>query len=242
MAAPTVTSVTNNGGPPTGGTTVTIAGTGFTGATSVSFGSLPAASFKVESSTEIKAVSPQSINVQGTTYNSGPVGIFVTTHEGTNVGTSESAETFVYWPVSSVAKSSGRLFESLAIGSVKNSGAKSPVSYVKAAGAESIVFNLQGDYSPYDYVTVEANIKEIEGTPKFKVELEDSFDEGKTWEKSTGFTETAAIVAGTPVFTAGNFEGKQFGPRLRISLNAEAAGGAAGTVTVYTQTASVLNK
>lgn len=240
MAAPTVTSVTNNGGPPTGGTTVTIAGTGFTGATSVSFGSLPAASFKVESSTEIKAVSPQSINTQATTYVSGPVGVFVTTHEGTNVGTSETAETFVFWPTSSVSKASGRIFESVAVGAIKVT--KSPVSYVKAAGAESIVFNLQGDYSPYDYITVETNFKEIEGTPKVKVELEDSFDEGKTWEKSTGFTETAEIAANTPVFTAGNFEGKNFGPRLRLSLNFAAAGGAAGTVTVYTQTASVLNK
>jgi hypothetical protein len=242
MAAPTVTSVTNNGGPPTGGTTVVLAGTGFTGATSVSFGSLPAASFKVESATEIKAVTPQSINIQGTTYNSGPVGVVVTTHEGQNAGTSETAETFVYWPVSTVAKSSGRLFESIAVGSIKVSATKSPVSYVKAASAESIVFNLQGDYSPYDYVTVETNFKEIEGTPKVKVELEDSFDEGKTWEKSTGFTETAEIAANTPVFTVGNFEGKQFGPRLRLSLNFAAAGGAAGTLTVYTQTANVLNK
>ena len=56
--APTVTGVTPNGGPAAGGTSVTIAGTGFTGATAVEFGSAPAASFTVDSSTQISAVSP----------------------------------------------------------------------------------------------------------------------------------------------------------------------------------------
>lgn len=242
MAAPTVTSVTNNGGPPTGGTTVTIAGTGLTGATSVKFGSLSAASFKVESSTEIKAVTPQSINQQSTIYNSGAVGVVVTTPEGSNVGTSESEETFVYWPPSSAAIASGRLFESLAVGAVKTTTPKAPVSYLKAAGVESVLLPLGGDYSAYDYVTVETNFKELSGTPKIKVQLEDSFDNGLTWEKTAGFTETAEIAAGTPVFTAVNSEAKQFGPKLRISLNFGAAGGAAGTITVYTQTAKVLDK
>jgi hypothetical protein len=242
MAAPTVTSVTNNGGPPTGGTTVTIAGTGFTGATSVSFGSLPAASFKVESATEIKAVSPQSINPNGTKYITGPVGVVVGTPGGANAGTSETTETFVFWPVSSSTKASGRLFESVAVGSLKVAETKSPVSYLKFAGAETLKVALQGDYSPYDYVTVETNFGEIEGTPKVKVALEDSFDGGKTWEPSASFAETAAIAAATPVFTAANFEGKQFGPQLRLSLKSEAAGGVAGTFTVYTQTSSVLKK
>lgn len=242
MAAPTVTSVTNNGGPPTGGTTVTIAGTGFTEATSVKFGNLSAASFKVESSTEIKAVTPQSINQQGTVYQTGPVGVVVTTPGGANVGTSESAETFVFWPPSSASVQSERLFESVAVGAVKNTGAKQPVSYFKAAGAETQTIALQGDYSKYDYVTVETNFAEITGSPEFKISLEDSFDGGVTWEKTTGFTETSAIVAGTPVFTALASEGKQFGPKLRVALKTAAVGGAAGTITVYTQVAKVLDK
>jgi hypothetical protein len=242
MAAPTVTSVTNNGGPPVGGTTVTLAGTGFTNATTVKFGNLSAASFKVESSTEIKAVTPQSINAQGNQYIVGPVGVVVTTPEGSNVGTSETAETFVFWPPSSAVVQSERLFESVAVGAVKNTTTKSPVSYYKAAGAETQTLALQGDYSKYDYVTVETNFAEITGTPEFKISLEDSFDGGLTWEKTTGFTETAAIVAGTPVFTSLASEGKQFGPKLRIAIKSGAAGGAAGTITVYTQTAKVLDK
>jgi Ca2+-binding RTX toxin-like protein len=57
-ASPLVTSLRNRSGPVTGGTRVTIEGTGLSGATAVRFGGTPAASFKVESATRITAVSP----------------------------------------------------------------------------------------------------------------------------------------------------------------------------------------
>jgi hypothetical protein len=53
-----VTGVTPNSGPTAGGTTVTVTGSGFTGATSVLFGSTPATSFTVDSDTAITAVAP----------------------------------------------------------------------------------------------------------------------------------------------------------------------------------------
>ena len=56
--SPLVTSVRSRSGPTTGGTRVTINGTGFTGATAVRFGGTPAASFTVDSPTRITAVSP----------------------------------------------------------------------------------------------------------------------------------------------------------------------------------------
>ncbi|MEZ0581349.1 IPT/TIG domain-containing protein [Nocardioides sp. MH1] len=56
---PAVTSITPAAGPTTGGTTVVITGTGFTGATKVTFGSAgPATSFTVDSPTRVTAVSP----------------------------------------------------------------------------------------------------------------------------------------------------------------------------------------
>jgi hypothetical protein len=55
---PVVTSIAPTSGPPTGGTTVTITGTGFTGTTEVSFGPIAATSFSVVSDTKIVAVSP----------------------------------------------------------------------------------------------------------------------------------------------------------------------------------------
>ena len=84
---PTVTKVAPATGPPTGGTGVTITGTGFTGATSVSFGSTSAKSFQVKSATQISAVSPAG---------TGAVDVIVTTPEGASGKT--PADVFSYGP------------------------------------------------------------------------------------------------------------------------------------------------
>jgi hypothetical protein len=55
---PAITRVSPNKGPTAGGTTVTITGTSFGGATRVLFGATPAASFKMNTTTSITAVSP----------------------------------------------------------------------------------------------------------------------------------------------------------------------------------------
>ena len=55
---PRVTGMSAMLGPATGGTSVTIAGDGFTGATAVKFGATPAANYSVTSDTLITAVSP----------------------------------------------------------------------------------------------------------------------------------------------------------------------------------------
>jgi len=58
LPAPTVAKLSPAKGPVTGATSVKITGTHLTGATAVSFGGVPAASFTVKSSTLIVAVSP----------------------------------------------------------------------------------------------------------------------------------------------------------------------------------------
>jgi hypothetical protein len=58
---PTVTKVEPNSGPSGGGTTVTITGTDFTGASEVKFGSSKASSFAVNSASSITAVSPAAL-------------------------------------------------------------------------------------------------------------------------------------------------------------------------------------
>jgi hypothetical protein len=73
---PTVTYMYPRVGPTTGGTTVTITGTNFTGATAVNFGALGALSFKVVSATTITAVSPPQAP--------GVVFVSVTTPAGTS--------------------------------------------------------------------------------------------------------------------------------------------------------------
>jgi hypothetical protein len=57
-AVPTVIAIAPISGPIAGGTTVTITGTGFTGATKVTFGPAAAITFTLVSDTEITAISP----------------------------------------------------------------------------------------------------------------------------------------------------------------------------------------
>jgi large repetitive protein len=73
---PAVSELTPNTGPATGGTSVVITGTNFTGATAVKFGATPATAFNVNSATSISAVAPEG---------SGTVDVTVTTaHGGTS--------------------------------------------------------------------------------------------------------------------------------------------------------------
>ena len=85
-AEPTVASISPNAGPTSGGTSVTITGTNFTGATAIQFGSTVASSFTVNSDTQITAVSPAgSVDT---------VDVTVTTAGGTSA--SSSAAVFDY--------------------------------------------------------------------------------------------------------------------------------------------------
>src|SRR5262249_59433754 len=87
-SAPTVTNVNPNTGPTSGGTSVTITGTNFSGATAVSFGSNAAASFTVNSATQITATSPAGM---------GTVDVKVTNENGTSA--TSSGDRFTYGPV-----------------------------------------------------------------------------------------------------------------------------------------------
>jgi alpha-tubulin suppressor-like RCC1 family protein len=73
---PTLTRVKANKGPADGGTSLTISGSNFSGATAVDFGSSPASSFTVNSASSITAESPAA--------SSGTVDISVTTPSGTS--------------------------------------------------------------------------------------------------------------------------------------------------------------
>jgi len=83
---PTVTGINPASGPTTGGTTVTITGSNFTGATSVSFGTTATSNFIVDSDTKITVVSHAG---------NGTVDVTVTTPEGTS--TASTADQFSYY-------------------------------------------------------------------------------------------------------------------------------------------------
>lgn len=84
---PEITLVSPPFGSIAGGTVVTITGTNLNGTTSVLFGSTPAASFKVDSDTEITATTPRATRP-------GKVDVSATTLAGTNVNT--RFDDFVY--------------------------------------------------------------------------------------------------------------------------------------------------
>ncbi|MGE3076519.1 MAG: IPT/TIG domain-containing protein [Dehalococcoidia bacterium] len=99
---PTVTSVSPTTGSPAGGTLVTITGTNFTGATSVTFGGTAATSYTVVNSTTISAVTPA--------HTAGTVDVIVTTPTGLSANT--SADNFVYGSapaITSISPASGPL-------------------------------------------------------------------------------------------------------------------------------------
>jgi len=82
---PVLTGISPSSGAAAGGTSVTITGTNFTGATAVNFGTTPATSFTVNSNTSITAVAPAGM---------GTVDITVVTPKGTSA--TVAADQFTY--------------------------------------------------------------------------------------------------------------------------------------------------
>ena len=93
ISAPTVTKLTPAEGPEAGKTSVTIEGSGFTGATAVSFGATAALKYKVESPTTIVAEAPAG---------SGTAAVTVKTAGGTSA--EAQADVFTYIGTPSVSK------------------------------------------------------------------------------------------------------------------------------------------
>jgi IPT/TIG domain len=89
VATPTVTGISPTSGPATGGTSVVIMGTNFTGATAVTFGAASATSITVNSATSITATSPAG---------SGTVDARVTTIGGTSATSLGDQFTYVAAP------------------------------------------------------------------------------------------------------------------------------------------------
>jgi IPT/TIG domain len=90
VPAPRFVALSSSIGPANGGTSVTITGTGFTGATAVSFGGTKAASFAVNGDTSITAVSPSAA--------AGTVDVTVTSAGGTSSISASDQFTFVAAP------------------------------------------------------------------------------------------------------------------------------------------------
>jgi hypothetical protein len=100
VPTPRVTGISVSEGPASGGTTVTITGTGFTNAIAVNFGSLPAASFAISNGSTITAVSPAAP--------AGTADVTVASAGGTSATISGDQFTFVAAPtVTGLSPTSG---------------------------------------------------------------------------------------------------------------------------------------
>jgi IPT/TIG domain/PASTA domain len=87
LPVPEILSITPSRGSVAGGTSVTITGKNFANASSVQFGSVPAAGFTVDSDTKITATAPR-------TARPGKVDVVITTIAGTNADT--RSDDYVY--------------------------------------------------------------------------------------------------------------------------------------------------
>lgn len=127
VTAPTITGISPTGGPAAGSTSVDITGTGFTGATQVDFGAgNPAVTYKVNSATDITAVSPAG--TAGATVN-----VTVTGPNGTSAKSSADQFTYQSGPViTGVSPDTGST----------DGGTKVTVSGTGFSGALDVYFGL----------------------------------------------------------------------------------------------------
>lgn len=90
QVAPVLTGLSSSAGPLAGGSNITLTGTHFTGATAVSFGSVPAPAFTLNSATSITATVPAQA--------AGTVDVSVATPGGTSANTSADDYTYQALP------------------------------------------------------------------------------------------------------------------------------------------------
>ncbi|MEO6799199.1 MAG: IPT/TIG domain-containing protein [Rhodanobacter sp.] len=150
MASPTVASIVPSSGPAAGGTSITIVGTGLTGATAVTFGSANATPFGVISDTQIVVVTPPGV---------GSVLVTVTTPSGTSGISAGSSFAFTPATTTSVDPALTALLSSGLLTMLQS--ATSP----DALAAQSITLRrlaLEGDIIP-SRVPAPRNITEIGG-------------------------------------------------------------------------------
>lgn len=132
LARPAVTSIEPDVGPTGGGTAVTIRGSGFDDVTAVRFGSTPAASFRVDSPAQIRAVTPPG--------SVGTVDVTVTAATGTSPPLSAGRFTYVV-PADVIT------FDDLVTGG-PGGGGGTPVTVSSQYAGRRITFN---DVSAIDY-------------------------------------------------------------------------------------------
>ncbi|MEL4072713.1 putative Ig domain-containing protein [Ochrobactrum sp. GPK 3] len=175
QGVPTTTSVIPNSGPASGGTTVRITGTNFSGATAVLFGNTNASSFTVNSDTAITATTPSS--------SAAIVNVTVVVPGGT--GTLTSAFTFT----SGAAPQTGPVSSTVSYNSSVN-----PITLDLSGGAATSVSVA----TAASHGTATANETSITYTPAIGYSGPDSFTYTATNAFGTSSASTVTVTVMAP--------------------------------------------
>ncbi len=145
MAAPTISSCTPSSGPRAGGTPVQIVGTGFTGATAVTFDGTNATMYAVVNATNVLAVAPAG--------SAGAGDVVVTTAGGSGTLT----DGFTYGPIfATEAECAAKVGENY-----DTTGWTSANIYQWASEVESYINILCGHNFSDNYTTLNSDVKKI---------------------------------------------------------------------------------
>ncbi|NLS01651.1 IPTL-CTERM sorting domain-containing protein, partial [Rhizobium sp. P38BS-XIX] len=176
IAPPTISSVTPNAGSEGGGTSVTITGSNFSGATAVTFGGTTAAGFTVNSPTSITATSPA--------HSGGATDVVITTLGGT--GTLSGGYTFLNPPVA------GNVSATVDPNSTNN-----PITLALSGGtAASVAVS-----TPASHGTATASGTSITYTPTAGYSGTDSFAYTATNATGTSTPAAVSVRISAPVVT-----------------------------------------
>jgi phospholipase C len=228
--APVVTGVNANAGQSSGGNTVAITGSGFTNATSVTFGSTSAASFRVLSDGQVSAVAP---------VGKGVVGVRVTSAGLGSVDTALDRYTYVTGPaVSSISPPSGKAGTTVTL-----SGTGFTKATRVAFGTASAYFSVASDNTIYavapsttglvdTHVTTSAGVSPAVAADRF---LYTGVTVSSVYPRSAPRAGCTVVQIGGTGFTGAT--NVTFGgvPALSFAVNSDAAisaYGPAGSATV----------
>ncbi len=212
-AAPTITTVAPSSGPLAGGTSVVITGTGFTGASTVSFGGTAATGYTVDSATQITAVAPAG--------SAGTVAVAVTT----TGGTASASGTFTYVAAPTVAPRAG-------VSVVFNSTGTAIDLTSSISGSATTVAIV----TPPAHGTATASGKVITYVPTAGYSGDDSFTYTATGPGGTSASALVSLTVAVPVPTAAS-QSAATGDNQMVSI--ELTRGATGGPFTAAQVVSV---
>ncbi|SHH24803.1 cell wall-binding repeat-containing protein [Desulfosporosinus lacus] len=156
--SPVISSITPSSGPESGGITVTINGSGFTGATVVNFGTALGTNLTVISDTSITVTSPAG---------TGTIDVTVTTPDGTSAKNLSDEFTYTSASTSLISITTPSAITGVANGTEKTAAALGlPLSVVLVTGQGNVSANISWDVnaSSYDVTTTTEQTFSVSGT------------------------------------------------------------------------------